>query len=144
MLPVAELKLTLIIEFSDLKTGGSHFQLGLDPRLRECDQEIVFCFLVSSPHFWPLSLLHICFIPRQIFPLKYKRVSANPRAEPFLMSVRKGRASLVPLIEKEACLPLKTQEMSLIGFYTISEPICIQRIGILWFLWANQVCGRVN
>lgn len=39
---MAELKLTLIIEFSDLKTGGSHFQLGLDPRLRECDQDVVF------------------------------------------------------------------------------------------------------
>lgn len=42
-----------------------------------------FCFLVSSPHFWPLFLLNICFIPREIFPLKYKRVSANPRAEPW-------------------------------------------------------------
>lgn len=35
---------------------------------------------------------------------------------------------------KEACLPLKTQELSLSGFHTISEPIYRQEIGILSFL----------
>lgn len=35
---------------------------------------------------------------------------------------------------KESCLPLKTQELSLSGFHTISEPIYRQEIGILSFL----------
>lgn len=42
---------------------------------------------------------------------------------------------------KEACLPLKTQELSLSGFHTISEPIYSQGIGILWFLWACPLFG---
>lgn len=97
ILRVAELKLTFIIEFSDLKTRSSHFQLWLDPGSDNVIRMSFFLFFCFPLPISGLSLLNVCFIPRQIFPLKYRRVPADPRAALFLVSVRKRRVSLVPL-----------------------------------------------
>lgn len=97
-----------------------------------------FClfFLFSSPHFWPLSK---CLLHSQTdFPSEVQEGASRSQGCTLpCVNQEEKRIFDISYRGRRLVLLWRCRECLWLG-YTLSEPICSQGIGILWFLWINQ------